>query len=109
MTKEEKEIAVWQWEEIAKGMLANRRFVEEINWFKAEFLFILASPVKWQHDELLCEECGGNCKECRLVKAGYKNCYEVGSWWQNIVTHGSVKDAMEFKKFYAEMEVEDNE
>ena len=103
ITKAQKDIAVYQWEEIAKGMLANKRFVDEITWFQAEFLHILTPSVKWKHDELLCEECGGDCSHCSLVLAGEKSCGEVGSWWQNIVTHNKVEDAMNFKKFYANM------
>ena len=108
MTKQEIELSAYQWEEIVKGMQTNKKFVYEINWFKAEFLRLLDAPFKWQHDELLCNDCNSDCSKCKLVQAGHLNCHETGSWWQNIITHKSMKDARAFQKFHAELEA-DNE
>lgn len=106
ITKEERDIAVYAWEEVVKGVLKNRSFTEHVSWFLSEVEHLLGAD--WEHDELACDVCGGDCKQCPIVGV-IGNCHKVHSAWSDLVNKWDVEGAKRFVKAYGMLEVEAEE
>lgn len=82
-------------------MSKDKTWCENITTFMP--LAVNAAGYTWEHDELACEECKGQCKECMLAKADNgRTCYDEGSLWRRVV-HGDSHAALEISNFYKEV------